>query len=316
NLYFSLGLGDPLPISALHGKGVADLLDVIVDRLRKLDKVKRGQGVADDSALKIAILGRPNAGKSSLVNKLLRQNRMIVDAAPGTTRDAIDSELTYNDHRVVLIDTAGLRKKSQVKDNVEYYSNLRALGSIQRSDVCILLVDAVAGLGEQDLKILDKILEFNKGSILAWNKWDIVEKDSKTFDRLSADVKKQYAELRNRPILSISALTGLRINMVLEQAFRIKEKMHYKVPSKEFSDKVYNWTRLNPHPISGGKDVRILAGKQRPAEYPLFIFYASNFKNVVPSYKRYLINKIYENYDFEGCPVRVSFRPPGRRTHQ
>ncbi|MBD3320502.1 MAG: ribosome biogenesis GTPase Der [Chitinivibrionales bacterium] len=312
HLFFTLGLGDPMPVSALHGSGTADMLDTIAARLGSKDtRGAAGHGRAGDG-VRIAILGRPNAGKSSLVNKVLRQDRMIVDSVAGTTRDAIDSTLEYNGNRVVLVDTAGLRRKSQVRNNVEYYSNLRALGSIQRSDICVLLIDAVSGLGEQDLKILERVLEFNKGIICAWNKWDRVEKDSKTFDRMCANARHGCIELRNVPMISISALTGLRVTAILDEALAVQERMQHKVPSKEFNEKVHAWVRAKPHPVTGGKEIRILAGKQRAATYPMFYFYTSNHLKVVSSYKRYLVNKIYENYDFAGCPVRISFRPPGR----
>ena len=204
----SLGIGTPHPISALHGKGVADLLDLVLEIISREPTEPVEEAEPD---LKLTIIGRPNAGKSSLVNKLLGQNRMIVDDKPGTTRDAIDSELEYNGRRVTLIDTAGLRKRARVKQDMEYYSNLRALSSIERCDVCVLMVDVNGEIGVQDLRILKRVIEMHKGVLLCWNKWDLKEKDHRTFDQLVEETRREFMELRWVPMLSISALTGQRV---------------------------------------------------------------------------------------------------------
>ena len=218
----SLGIGTPHPISALHGKGVADLLDLVLEIISREPTEPVEEAEPD---LKLTIIGRPNAGKSSLVNKLLGQNRMIVDDKPGTTRDAIDSELEYNGRRVTLIDTAGLRKRARVKQDMEYYSNLRALSSIERCDVCVLMVDVNGEIGVQDLRILKRVIEMHKGVLLCWNKWDLKEKDHRTFDQLVEETRREFMELRWVPMLSISALTGQRVNTLIERAFKIKERM-------------------------------------------------------------------------------------------
>lgn len=310
----SLGLGKPFAVSAIHGNGVADLLDEIVDLIRhkRQGDLPAGENESDEIELKLAVVGRPNAGKSSLVNKLLKQNRMIVDSVPGTTRDAIDSRLVYNGRKIVLIDTAGLRKRSHIKLDLEYYSNLRAISSIERCDICALVIDVTSGIGIQDLRILRKILEMHKGVVLVWNKWDIMKKDHKTFDQLAAEVRKQYVELRFVPMVSSSALTGQRINAVLNTAMEIKERMVFKVSSSEFENKVFEWTRVHPHPAIPGNSVRFLGAKQIAAPFPLFRGFVTNPENIVPSYTRYLINKIYETYDYRGCPVVMDFRPIAR----
>lgn len=308
----SLGIGTPYPISALHGKGVADLLDQVLEIISTEESEPVEESEPD---LRLTIIGRPNAGKSSLVNKLLGQNRMIVDDKPGTTRDAIDSELEYNGRRVTLIDTAGLRKRARVKQDMEYYSNLRALSSIERCDVCILMVDVTREIGVQDLRILKHIIEMHKGVLLCWNKWDLKEKDHRTFDQLVEETRREFMELRWIPMLSISALTGQRVNTVIERAFRIKEKMGFRVPSSEFENQVFSWIRVHPHPAIPENPVRFLGARQIGAPYPLFRFFVTNPDEITPGYIRFLSNKIYEAYDFEGCPLTLEFRPIKKQKH-
>ena len=309
--YMQLGLGKPYPISALHGKGVADLLEETVIRVK--ENIADGRGLsAEVEGLKVAIVGRPNAGKSSMVNKLLRQNRMIVDSKPGTTRDAIDSELIFGDKKLVLIDTAGLRKKSRVKKDLEYYSNLRALDSIERCDVCILVIDVDGGIGVQDMRILRNIFNMRKGVLLAWNKWDILPKDHKTFDNLVADAQDEYPELKNIPMISVSALTGQRLPSLIEQIFQIKERMETRVGAKEFEDTIFDWVRVHPHPVTPGKPVRFLGAKQTGAPFPHFRFFVTHPELVSSAYQRYLANKIYEKYEFSGCPVVLEFKSASR----
>ena len=302
----SLGIGTPHPISALHGKGVADLLDLVLEIISREPTEPVEEAEPD---LKLTIIGRPNAGKSSLVNKLLGQNRMIVDDKPGTTRDAIDSELEYNGRRVTLIDTAGLRKRARVKQDMEYYSNLRALSSIERCDVCVLMVDVTKEIGVQDLRILKRVIEMHKGVLLCWNKWDLKEKDHRTFDQLVEETRREFKELRWIPMLSVSALTGQRVNMVIEHSFKIMERMKFRIPSSQFEDRVFSWVRAHPHPAIPENPVRFLGARQIGASYPLFRFFVTNPEGVTPGYIRFLSNKIYEAYDFEGCPLTLEFRP-------
>jgi len=312
--YMQLGLGKPYPISALHGKGVADLLEETVSRVK--EKIEDGAGLSVEvDGLKVAIVGRPNAGKSSMVNKLLRQNRMIVDSKPGTTRDAIDSELLFGDKKLVLIDTAGLRKKARVKKDLEYYSNLRALDSIERCDVCILVIDVDGGIGVQDMRILRKIFDLRKGVLLAWNKWDLVQKDHKTFDQLVANAQEEYPELKNIPMISVSALTGQRVSSLVDQIFVIKERMGTRIGAKEFEDTIFDWVRTHPHPVTPGKQVRFLGAKQTGAPFPHFRFFVTHPELVTSGYERYIANKIYDKYEFSGCPVVLEFKSGSRGRH-
>jgi GTPase len=305
--FYSLGLGEGFPISALHGKGVGDLLDRICVLLQKIEKPV-GKFVPNRETIKIAIVGRPNAGKSSLVNKLLNEDRMIVTPIPGTTRDSIDTEIDYNGTGVVLIDTAGLRKKANVDDDVEYYCNVRTLESIKRCDICVLVIDSTVGLEEQDLKIIRQILLTHKGILLCWNKWDIRSKDHTTFDKFAAYTKKTYRELRFVPMVSVSAMTGLRVTKVIDDVLVIRKRMEALVPINDFHEKLKEWIRLHPHPMTNNEAVKIVKSDQLPARYPVFRFFSPNAKNAVLSYKRYLMNKIYENFDFDGCPISIEFK--------
>ena len=316
DVFLNLGLGKPWPVSALHGSNVAEVLDEVAERIGCSNAAPGEQPPeSGDPPLRIAIVGRPNVGKSSFVNKLLGRDRMIVDDEAGTTRDSVDSEMEYNGRRVVLIDTAGLRKKSHIKQDLEYYFNLRAIRSIERCDVCVVVVDATGEIGVQDLRIVGKALEMRKGMLLAFNKWDAVEKNHKTFDRLVADVKQQFQELRPLPMFAISALTGRRLTAVVDEAFKIKERMVRRLPSAEFEDTLFTWVRAHPHPAIPQKPVRFLGARQLEAPCPLFRIIATNHRKMADSYVRFLMNKIYDTYDFTGCPVVLEFRgvtKPGR----
>jgi GTPase len=306
--YRRLGLGDPVAVSALHGRGVADVLDAAVRIIKERGPKESALPPAYVEQLKVAVVGRPNAGKSSLVNKLLHQERMIVDNVPGTTRDSIDSEMQYNGRPVLLIDTAGLRKKSHVKQDLEYYFNLRAIASIERCDICVVMVDAVDGFGVQDMRIVTQAFEHHKGIVVAWNKWDLVHKEHTTFDRLVAETKRRCVELRPIPMVAISALTGQRVTAVLDQAFAVKQRMTFRVPASEFEDNIFSWVRAHPHPAIPKDPVRVLGARQIDAPFPLFRFFAMNHGSVEPMWVRYLTNKIYDTYGFEGCPLTLQFR--------
>ncbi|MCU0609147.1 MAG: ribosome biogenesis GTPase Der [Chitinispirillaceae bacterium] len=308
DVWRKLGLGDPLPVSSLHGSGVADALDRAIALCREKPAPKQAFADEGERPLRVAVAGRPNAGKSSFVNKLLNEKRMIVDAVPGTTRDAIDSSLSHKNRPVILIDTAGMRKKSHVKEDIEYYFNLRTIRSIERCDVCVVMVDTDQTLGVQDLRIVTKAIEMRRGIVLVWNKWDLVPKDHKTFDALVKDVKRHYQELRFVPMVSISALTGQRVRAVLDVAFAVRERMTKRVPAAEFEDNVFGWIRVHPHPAIPNDPVRFLGARQIDAVNPCFRFFVTNPKGIAPAFNRYLLNKIYDTYDFEGCPITLEYR--------
>ncbi|MBN2035647.1 MAG: ribosome biogenesis GTPase Der [Chitinispirillaceae bacterium] len=305
----ALGLGEPYPVSALHGSGVADLLDETVRLIKKHGHRRHEAAPEPISWLKIAVTGRPNVGKSSLVNKLLRSERMIVNDAAGTTRDAIDAEMTWNGRRILLIDTAGLRKKSHVKQDLEYFFNLRAIKSIERCDVAIVVVDAQEGIGVQDLRIVTRALAQHKGVVLAWNKWDLIEKKHDTFDHLVTDCKRRFGELRNVPVIAISARTGQRVMTILDKACSVYDRLSTRVATAEFENNLFSWVRAHPHPAIPKNPVRFLGGRQVTAPYPCFRFFTTNPDEVTTGYTRYLTNKLYDTYDFEGCPVTLQFKP-------
>ena len=307
--HLALGCGAPFPISALHGSGVGDLLDKVNALLTKSDLTLTP--LQKDTALNIAVIGRPNSGKSSFVNKLLNNDRMIVDNLPGTTRDSIDSILVYNNQKVRIVDTAGLRKKTQVHDDTEYYCNLRALDSIKRCDICVLLIDTTNKLGEQDLKILNHTIKNRKGMVVCWNKWDIMEKDLKTFDTLVAEAKKTCKDIHYVPMISISALTGQRVLNVIDIAFGVKERMVKLIKPSKLREEFFGWVKVHPHPFKSSKEVRFLGIKQLSSDYPHFNIFCTNPGNVVLSYKRFLANKMQETFDFSGCPMTFHFKPAG-----
>jgi GTP-binding protein len=237
---------------------------------------------------------------------------MIVSEIAGTTRDSIDTSFEFNQDIIKLIDTAGLRKKSRVNDDVEYYSNLRSLGSIARCDVAVLLIDTARKLSEQDMKIVSHVKSEKKGLIICWNKWDIIEKDGKTFDGLVNATKKEYKDLENIPMLSISALTGQRVLDVIKYSMKIREKARFTVSKSELEDKFFSWTRRNPHPYVVGEAVRFLGIKQQVSEYPHFVIFCTNPNRVTQDYVRYIKNRIYDVFEFDGSFVVLDFKSPGR----
>jgi GTP-binding protein len=316
-MFMALGLGEGHPVSALHGWGVGDLLDAAVALLKRAgEKEPKSSAFVDDhDTLKIAVVGRPNAGKSSLVNKLLGHSRMIVRPDPGTTRDSIDSRMTYNGRDITLIDTAGLRKKANVKEDIEYYCNLRAIDAIVRCDVAVLVVDAVLGMHEQDLRIVRKVVDSHRGILVCWNKWDLVAKTHTTFDRLVARTRKACLELAHAPMVSVSAVTGRRVTAVLDRAVEIHRRMRTRVDPELLSQLIAEWTSAHPHPISENRQVSITGCVQADAPFPLFHVVSTNPRSTVSSYRRFVANKLYGAFDFEGCPLVVDFVPIRKRSY-
>jgi GTP-binding protein len=308
--FMSLGCGEGAAISAIHGQGIAELLDRVAKLILKTGKQGKRQGRLSD--LSITVLGRPNAGKSLLVNKLLDQNRMIVDSTPGTTRDAIDSFFTYHSKTIKIIDTAGLRRKSQVKEQLEYFTNVRSLDSLERCDVAFLMIDISTGIASQDMKIITQIHKSRKGVVVCLNKWDLVEKNHRTFDTLTAEIREQYSELRHIPIVSISALTGQRIRQAIDEGLAVQARMIARVNPAELKSAIFELVKEKPHPVTSTGEVRFLGAKQLDDSFPHFLFFCTNHKLVQPGYERFLINNLYEKYDFNGCPIGVTFKPPGK----
>ncbi len=304
--FYQLGLGDPVAVSALHGTDVDGLLDDVV---RRFPAVDIGE---EPAAAKIAIVGRPNVGKSSLLNALVGEERAIVSEQPGTTRDAIDTVLTDERGRIVLIDTAGIRRRGRVEAGIEHYSVLRALRAIDRSDVTILVLDAVEGVAAQDAHIAGYILEAYKGVIVAVNKWDLVPKGPRTSDEYSRVVRQELKFLDYVPIVFISAKTGQRVSRLLDLALRIKAERMRRIPTGVLNDVLQQAVTRHSGPSEAGRSLRLYYGTQAATEPPTFVFFVNDARLVHFSYQRYLENQIRQAFGFTGTPIKMIFRTRAR----
>ena len=310
--FHKLGLGDPIAISALSGYGTGDLLDFVVSDLSD------SMTDLDDTRLKIAVVGRPNAGKSSLTNALLGKERSIVTDIPGTTRDSIDSILKYYGEEIILIDTAGLRKKSQIKENVEMYSVMRTGRAIERCDVAVVLLDAERGLEDQDKKIINQVDQARKGLIIAVNKWDLVEKDTKTADDYTEAIYAAMKMYDYVPIVYISAFTKQRITKIIEIAKEIKRKRLERIKTHILNDTLLPELDKTPPPSVRGYDLRINYITQVGTEPPVFAFFCNHPQLIPDSYKRFLERVLRKHFDLSGTPVSFVFRrknKPWEETH-
>lgn len=299
--FYSLGFEDVIAISAEHKVNLGDLLDAAVDKFPVNYEKQEEEGLA------IAVLGRPNAGKSSFVNKILNKERNIVSDIAGTTRDSIDSSFRYNGDVYTIIDTAGIRKKSKVEDDIEYYSVLRAIKAIQRANVCVLMLDVTELLTEQDKRIAGLIYEERKPIIIAINKWDLIEKDNKTVKEFTDLVKADLPFLDYAPIVTISALTGKRTINIIDQVKYIDEEYNKKISTGLLNQVLEELMAKNPVPTRKGRAVKINYGTQIGQAPPRFVFFANNPDLVHFSYKRYIENNLREYFGFEGCPIDIVF---------
>jgi GTPase len=305
--FYSLRLGEAVvPISAIHGLGVGDLLDEVVDALKRSIPNVEDQDEVDH--LKIAIVGRPNVGKSSLTNRLIGEERVIVSPIAGTTRDAIDTQIQWNGEPVTLIDTAGIRKRGKIEPGVEKFSVLRAMRAIERADVALLMIDAVDGVTEQDEHIAGFIEQANKGVVIVVNKWDAVEKDNQTAIDFTKNIRERLHFIPYAPIIYISVLTGQRIHTVLETAHRIYEARFLRIATSELNRIIRAAMEKHAPPMRGIRRVKFYYATQVNVDPPVFLFHVSDAENIHFSYRRYLENQIREEYPFEGTPLRLSFR--------
>jgi len=303
--FYSLGLGEPYAISALNGRSTGDFLDAVVAEIED-------DSDEEDTRLKIAIVGRPNVGKSSITNALLGKDRMVVTPIAGTTRDAIDSVLTYYGEQIILIDTAGLRRRSNISESVELYSTMRTARAIDRSDVTIVVVDATQGLEAQDKRIIADAEVARKGLIIALNKWDLIEKDTKTADAFIKKIKEELPTLDYVPIITISALTKQRITKVIEMAKEIQARRCVRIPTHELNEELIAMLERTPPPSVKGRDLRINYVTQVKTEPPLFAFFL-NFPELLPdAYKRFIERQLRKLHDFEGVPISFVFRKKSR----
>lgn len=301
--FYSLGLGDPIPISAMHGMNTDELLDAIIARFKPLGKQEE-----DDDTTKIALIGRPNVGKSSMVNAFLGEPRVIVSDIPGTTRDAIDTLFQYNGRKYTLIDTAGIRKKSRIKEATEKYSVIRSLKSIERADVVLIMLDATEGVLEQDQRIAGYVTEQAKANIIVVNKWDLVEKDEHTINKFDKKIREDLKFLSYAPIMYVSALTKKRIFKVLEIVDFVAEQHHRRIATAELNRVINEAMMLNPLPGGGKKKVKIYYSTQVRTAPPTFVLFANHPELVHFSYLRYLENTMRTNFGFEGTPIRLLVR--------
>jgi GTP-binding protein len=297
--FYELGLGDPYPISALHGTGTGDLLDAVVAAFPAEAEAE------PDESIKIAIAGKPNAGKSSLLNKLVGEERSIVSPIPGTTRDAVDTHIEFEGLPVTLIDTAGIRKRGKIEQGVERYSVLRAFKAIERSDVVLLIVDAAEGLTAQDTHIAGYILDAMKSCVVLVNKWDTIEKDNDTMDNYTRHVRQALNFMDYVPMLFISAKTGQRVDQVLPLALRVQEERLARITTSMLNRVLREAQDAHPAPSHAGHQLKIYYGSQVRTDPPTFVLNVNNAKLAHFSYRRYLENKFREAYGFIGTPIRI-----------
>ena len=305
--FYGLGMGEVFSISSLHGTGTGDLLDAVVEALpfAPADDLDADP----DEAIKIAIVGRPNVGKSSLLNKLLGQERAIVSPVAGTTRDAVDTPLTWEGMPLTLIDTAGIRRRGRVAPGVEKYSVLRALKAVQRADVVLLLIDAADGVTQQDTHIAGMINDEFKSTVVIVNKWDVIEKETDTMNEYMEKVRNELAFLPYVPVLFISALTGQRIHSVLETAVRVQEERLVRVPTSELNKIVREAMSRHAPATRQPRPLKIYLAQQVRVDPPTFLFHVNDTRLLHFTYERYLENQIRRVYPFTGTPIRLSFRP-------
>ena len=301
--FWSLGFERMFPLSAINGTGTGDFLDAVVAALPD-----EPEDEAEAEAPRIAFLGRPNVGKSSLANRLLGQTRSIVTEVAGTTRDAVDARVTYNDREVVLVDTAGLRKKARVRENVEFYSTLRTERALQSCDVAVVLVDGERGLESQDARVLREAEAMKKGMVIVVNKWDLVEKETNTARDVERAIKERLGLLDFVPVVFASALTGQRAEKVLDVALAVFDERRKRVPTARLNEVVEAAVQRQSPPSFRGNYVKIKYASQVRDEPPVFAFFCNHPEGVKESYRRYLENRLREAFGFEGVPLTLSFK--------
>ncbi len=304
--FYELGLGEPISISASEGLGIGDLLDEMLKKFNEIDEMEE-----DNLSIKIAVVGKPNVGKSSIVNKLFGEERVIVSDIPGTTRDAIDTEIEINDNRYLFIDTAGIRKKNKIYQNIERYSVIRSFTAIERSDICLLVIDGEKGVSEQDTKIAGYAIENGKSIIIVVNKWDLVEKQKISYNSYREKIYSKLSFMTYCPMITISALTGQRINKIIDKINEVKEYRTFRIKTGVLNDVLNDAVLMNQPRAVKGKRLKIFYGSQVSINPPRFLIFVNNKKLVHFSYTRYIENKLRENFIFEGTPIFISYRNRG-----
>lgn len=301
--FYNLGLGDPMAISATNAKGIGDMLDAIYEHFPPKDETED-----DGTIIKVAVIGKPNVGKSSLINKILGDNRVIVSDIAGTTRDAIDSEFENEHGKYVLIDTAGVRRKSKVNENIEKYSVMRSLLAIERADVCLMLIDATEGVTDQDAKIAGEAHEAGKGIIIVVNKWDIYEKETGTLEKYKKEVYDKLSYLSYAPIIFISAKTGQRVEKLFEMINMVANQNAMRISTAMLNQVINEAIAIRQPPTDKGRRLKILYITQASTKPPTFVIFVNSKKLFHFSYQRYLVNQIRKEFGMQGTPIRIIVR--------
>jgi GTP-binding protein len=301
--FYGLGLGDPIPVSASHGMNTGDMLDALTELFGD-----QAEEEYEPDVIKIAVVGRPNVGKSSLVNAILGEERSIVSPVPGTTRDATDSPFTHEGQRYVIIDTAGMRKRGRVEAGTERYSVIRSLRAVDRCDVAVVMIDGKDGLIEQDKRVAGYVHEAGRGVVLTVNKWDLVEKDQNTMHKYERELREGLSFMQYAPTLFISALTRQRVAKLPELVKFVSEQHSHRVATSVLNDVIRDAVQMNPAPADKGKRLKILYATQAGVKPPNFVLFVNEPKIMHFSYERYLENQIRKNFGFEGTPVRITLR--------
>jgi GTPase len=309
--FYELGLGEPHPISAANGYHTGDLLDALVeDFLPNAEEETEG-------VMQLAIIGRPNVGKSSITNAFLGKERSIVTDIPGTTRDAIDSTLKYQGREITLVDTAGLRRRSKVRENIEFYSTLRTLKSIERCDVALCLIDAAEGLNHQDISVISEAIDHKKGIVIAVNKWDTVEKVTNTAKILEDEIHAHVKMYDYVPIVFVSALTKQRVQKTLDLCLQVYEERRKRIPTSQLNDTMLEIMRQTPPPSTPtGREVKIFYVTQVREAPPVIVFFTNEPRYIPESYRRFVERQVRQHFGFEGVPLTVQFRQKSGNRHQ
>jgi len=304
--FYNLAMGDVMPVSSLHGLGMGDLLDEIFKYFPE-----NSEEDYDDDVIKVAVIGKPNSGKSSLINRIVGEERVIVSDIPGTTRDAIDTYIEIGEDKFVFIDTAGIRRQSRITENIEKYSALRSWAAIERADVCVIMIDAQDGVTEQDTKIAGYAHEQGKASVVVVNKWDLVEKETGTLEEYRKTVIEKLGFMQYAPVLFISVKTGQRVQKLLELVKFVNEQASLRISTGMLNDLLNEATAMVQPPSDKGKRLKLYYGTQSAVKPPTFIIFVNDMELFHYSYERYIENQLRRSYGFEGTPIRIIHRERG-----